>query len=249
VLSAANFPAAMAGTRTSPIDDGNLNRSFPGDPDGTVTQQIAYYIETVLLAQSDFVLDMHSGGSSLMYVPSALARRYDDPAKTKRSIELLRAFGAPVGYLTDSPQGEDRTLTAGAERAGVAHLGTELGGTGTVTPAALRVGEGGLRRVLGLLGALANPPKEKPPETRLMEVRGWDYYVYAPDSGLFEPFVELGDEVAAGQPAGAIHFPDTPWREPTIAKFARAGTVICKRIPGRSERGDCVFHLGTDVRA
>jgi predicted deacylase len=248
VLSAANFPAAMAGLRTSPIDDGNLNRSFPGDPNGTVTEQIAYYIETVLLAQSDFACDMHSGGSSLMYIPSALARRFDDKAKTQQSVDLLRAFGAPVGYLTDAPQGADRTLTAGGERQGVRTMGTELGGSGTVTPAALRVGESGLRRVLGLVGALTNPPKEKPPETRLMEVRGWDYYVYAPDSGLWEPLVELGDEVEAGQPAAAIHFPDTPWREPTIARFERAGTVICKRIPGRTERGDCLFHLGTAVK-
>ena len=248
VLSSANFPAAMAGTRTSPIDDGNLNRSFPGDPNGTVTQQIAYYIETVLLPQCEFVLDMHSGGSSLMYIPSALARRFDDPAKTRRSIELLRAFGAPVAYLASSPQGEDRTLTSGAERCGVTHLGTELGGTGTVTPAALKVAEAGLRRVLGVVGSLVNPPKEPAPPTRLMEVGGWDYFVYAPDSGLFEPYVELGDEVTAGQPAGAIHFQDTPWREPTVVKFARAGTVICKRVPGRSERGDCLFHLGTDVK-
>ena len=33
ILPSANFPAAMAGQRTSPIDDGNLNRSFPGNPD------------------------------------------------------------------------------------------------------------------------------------------------------------------------------------------------------------------------
>ena len=31
VLPAANFPAAMAGTRVSPIDEGNLNRAFPGE--------------------------------------------------------------------------------------------------------------------------------------------------------------------------------------------------------------------------
>ncbi len=36
----------MAGTRVSPIDEGNLNRAFPDDPDGTVTQQIAYYIDS-----------------------------------------------------------------------------------------------------------------------------------------------------------------------------------------------------------
>src|SRR5437764_8855976 len=41
ILPSANFPAAMAGTRTSPLDQGNLNRSFPGDPTGGPTAQIA----------------------------------------------------------------------------------------------------------------------------------------------------------------------------------------------------------------
>ncbi len=36
-----NTPAFHAGTRTSPIDRGNLNRAFPGRPDGTVTEKIA----------------------------------------------------------------------------------------------------------------------------------------------------------------------------------------------------------------
>jgi len=44
ILPSANFPAAMAGSRTSPIDGGNLNRSFPGDPGGGPTEQIAYYL-------------------------------------------------------------------------------------------------------------------------------------------------------------------------------------------------------------
>src|SRR5437879_2250533 len=75
ILPSANFPAAMAGSRTSPLDDGNLNRSFPGDPNGGPTAQIAHYIESELLPRCDFVLDLHSGGSSLTYVPTALMRR------------------------------------------------------------------------------------------------------------------------------------------------------------------------------
>jgi hypothetical protein len=31
-----------------------------------------------------------------------------------------------------------------------------------------------------------------------------------------------------------------------MARFAHAGLVICKRVPGRTERGDCLFHLGSD---
>jgi len=36
-----NFPAILAGTRLSPVDGQNMNRSFPGNPDGSMTQQIA----------------------------------------------------------------------------------------------------------------------------------------------------------------------------------------------------------------
>lgn len=248
ILSAANFPAAMAGMRTSPIDDGNLNRSFPGDPDGRPTAMIAHYIESVLLPMADFVVDLHSGGSSLMYIPSTLARRSADPAKRAETIEMMKIFGAPIGMLLDLPPGEDRTLTGGTERVGSAvHLGTELGGSGTVTPAVLAYAERGVARLLNHFGVLAKPlHDETPGKTRIVAVRGPEYYCYAPDNGLFEPYVELGDEVAAGQAAGAVHFPDTPWREPTLAYFEHGGLVICKRIPGRTDRGDCLFHLGTD---
>ena len=65
VLTAANFPAVMAGRRVSPIDGGNLNRCFPGNPNGSPTEMIAHYIEAVLLPRCQYCPDLHSGGSSL----------------------------------------------------------------------------------------------------------------------------------------------------------------------------------------
>ena len=56
-----------------------------------------------------------------------------------------------------------------------------------------------------------------------------------------------GAEVKAGQPAARIHFHHTPWREPEVVPFKRDGLVLCKRVPARCERGDCLFHLATDV--
>jgi len=248
ILPSANFPAAMAGMRTSPLDEGNLNRSFPGDPYGGPTDQIADYIETVLLPQCDVVFDFHSGGSSLTYVPSTLMRRPQTPEALSQGIELMRSFGAPIGYLAEGGWG-DHTLTAAAARAGVRHMSTELAGGGQVTPAALRILEAGLRRILHKVGVLPAEPPPAAADTRIMQVRGPDYYVYAPDPGLFEPLVELGDTVQAGTPAALIHPHDTPWREPAGAAFGRAGTVICKRVPGRVERGDCLFHLATDFES
>jgi hypothetical protein len=80
----------------------------------------------------------------------------------------------------------------------------------------------------------------------LVQVPGRDYFVYAPEPGLFEPAVRLGDRVEAGQQAGQVHFVDNPARPPVPCHFKAAGMVICKRHFGRVERGDCVFHLATE---
>src|SRR5919106_634352 len=154
VMPATNLPAAMAGARCSPLDGGNLNRSFPGDPDGTPTQQIAHFVENVLMPMCDGLVDMHSGGKTLDYLPSALARRPpgEDPlASAKRAA--LEAFRAPIAYIVSDAR-EDRTITAGADRAGVVALGTELGGAGTVTRTTLEAARRGVRNMLCHFGLM-----------------------------------------------------------------------------------------------
>jgi predicted deacylase len=144
ILPAANLPAALAGRRTSPIDEGNLNRLFPGDPDGTVTQQIAYYIEHELVPMADLVCDLHSGGSSLMYVPSALYGGWKRDGGTEQGVAALKAFGSPIAYVAEQNQGGTRTLSGGAARHSVVCLGTEAGGSGHVARSALRMVERGV---------------------------------------------------------------------------------------------------------
>ena len=87
----------------------------------------------MLFPLCDAAVDLHSGGKTLDYLPSALVRRRgaDDPLLAAK-LAALKAFGAPIGYLVSDAR-EDRTLTAAADRAGILGLGTELGGAGTVT--------------------------------------------------------------------------------------------------------------------
>ncbi|MRX51436.1 deacylase [Paracoccus sp. S-4012] len=246
----ANFPAGKAGLRTSPIDGGNLNRAFPGDPSGSVTEQIAYFYETVLVPMSDYICDLHSGGSSLMYVPSTLTVRPSDPAKLGPLLGMLKAFGAPYGYVSAGGNGTggESSLWGAAERCGKLAINTELGGAGSVHAGGLRIGCRGINNLLVHAGILPQEdfiPVDRP--TRLLELKGPDYYVYATEDGIFEPLVEPGDEVISGQAAGRIHSPETPWLEPTISYFQREGIVMCKRIPGRTKRGDCLFHLASEL--
>ncbi len=247
ILPAANMPAAMAGTRVSPIDQGNLNRAFPGDPQGTPTWAIAHYIDSVLYPMADFHHDLHSGGSSLKYVPFCSMRNSGDPALDARSLAALQAFGAPLSLVwAYNPEG--RLAGAAAARRGLVSLGGEFGGGGDVNRSSLAMLEGGVRRFLAFAGVLANAPAPEPrTDMRMIEVSSREHYVYANEAGLLEPLVDLGAEVQAGDPAGRIHFIDNPGREPVTCHFRRAGMVVCQRHFGRVERGDCVAHLGTDV--
>lgn len=249
VLTAANYPAVMAGRRVSPIDDGNLNRCFPGNANGTPTEMIAHYIESVLLARCQYCLDLHSGGSSLQYAAHAHARRPDDADRRAATLALITAFGAPYGGLVKPLQGEPRTLSAAAERQGVVYLNAELGGGGTISHELVAMAEAGVRRALASIGVLPSDPKTPAaPDMRPFSVEGAANYVYCLEDGLFEPYARLEEDVVAGQPAGALHFPGTPWRAQETVAFESSGMVLCRRFPGWARRGDCLYQLASPPR-
>ena len=247
VLPAANLPAAQAGTRTSPLDNGNLNRSFPGDPDRGPTAAIAHYIDSVLYPICDALHDYHAGGSSLHYLTFASARLSGDLELDRRALAALKAFAPPLAQVWATTP-DPRLSHAAANARKIVALGGEFGGAGDVSVDGIRLIETGMRRLLAHFGVMELPKDAPaPPATRFVEVRGRSYYVYAPERGIFEPLVRLGDEVEAGQPAARVHFVENPAREPVLCDFQRSGLVVCRRALGRCEPGDCLFHLATDV--
>jgi predicted deacylase len=245
LLPMANYPAANAGLRTSPIDDGNLNRSFPGDPEGSVTETIAHYIEHVLLEMADFAIDLHSGGSSLHYLPTVLFSEREDPAENATILKMMREFGAP--YACKFARSRANVCSSAARRQGTALITVEMGGSGMVSMDSLKVAEAGVLRVMASFGFLTACDVVPAQSTRILEISSADCFLYSAEDGLFEPRVELGEMVQTEQVAGVIHTPETPWKPSTEIRFKASGMVICKRVPARVERGDCLFHLGTDL--
>ncbi len=247
IIPAINTPAVVAGRRTSPIDGLNFNRCFPGDPRGTMTQQIVHYVHDILFPLSDAFLDLHSGGSSLDILPSAIVEPSGDAGLMQKNLAAVSAFGAPYTVVLNN-LGETRTSTASAVRAGLITVGTELGRGGTVSLDALEIGRRGVRNVLSHLGVmeLAATPQSTVGQRRVVRVPDAAGYVYAPAAGVFEPFHEKDTAVTQGEPAGRVHFLDDPARLPVAAYYKCSGRLYARRQPGRVEPGNCVAVVVVD---
>jgi hypothetical protein len=238
-LPALNTPAVLAGRRTSPVDGLNLNRTFPGDVAGTITQQISAYVSDVVMPLGDACVDLHSGGSSLNILPSAIIEPATDPALRRKNIAAVLAFDAPLTVVIDN-LGEPRTSTATAVRQGLITVGTEMAGAGTVSLDALAICRKGVRNVLSHLGVL--PPtgtRTAAKADTILRIPGHDGYVLATTNGVFEPFHTLGTKVVAGQPAGLIHNLGDPSRPPEALRYGADGIVYGRRQPGRVVVGNC----------
>ncbi|MEM7196198.1 MAG: succinylglutamate desuccinylase/aspartoacylase family protein [Pseudomonadota bacterium] len=245
VLPMANFPAADAGLRTSPIDQGNLNRTFPGRANGTPTEMLAHYIEHELLQRSDYLLDVHSGGSSLMYDPSMLMQNAPDATTQSFYIELMESIGFTNG-LFYPPVDSGTYSSSAAHRKNAVPITIEAAGGGTVTVPTLHQLRQGIPNYLRKIGILGGEVKTFSSPTRVMNVIEADY-CYADQDGLFEPAVDLLDEVEAGQVAGFIHTPKRPMEKPQPVVFLKNGVVVCKRVPAMVRHGDCLFHLAEEI--
>ncbi|MER9222278.1 succinylglutamate desuccinylase/aspartoacylase family protein [Mesorhizobium sp. M0644] len=246
ILPGVNAPAVSAGHRVSPVDGGNMNRLFPGDPNGTPTQMIAHFIDSVLLPKVRYCFDFHSGGYSSEYIPAAHLVVPDEPHLRDEAIGFLKAFAMPASILIEGLMGGDLRLLGSCRRLGVGHMSTELGGAGTFSVDAFRAAEAGLPRLLRHVGVLKSDCREEPPSNTFFYRRHpVKDFVYSTATGVFETYFKIGDVVADGDSAGAVHFTETPWREPEIITFKKGGTILKRRAPARTKIGDCLFALGT----
>jgi predicted deacylase len=243
-LPALNAPAFYAASRVSPIDNVNLNRVFPGNRHGSPTEMIAHCVEHVLIPVCDAVIDLHSGGKASFYMPSVLVNRPPDATLFRRNLALARVFGAELLWVLGGGL-QAGSVNGAAARQGVPMVATELGGGGTLTPAALQVGIEGIRNVMIHLGML---PGEVAPHPVPPAVEAFDNAaVYAPTAGVFEAHFQPGQHVSAGTPAGRLYpLPDLE-RPPIDLVFPDGGIVIARVHRGLVERGEKLAFVGRDA--
>ncbi|MBL8826879.1 MAG: succinylglutamate desuccinylase/aspartoacylase family protein [Planctomycetaceae bacterium] len=250
LVPALNMPAAKAATRLSPIDGRNLNRSFPGCADGTVTEMIADYLTTVLFPQADIVIDMHTGGRSVDFYPCAHMHLVPDKNQRRQMLEGTEAWNSDYCFLYADIAGTG-LLPVEAESQGKIVITTEMGGGETVPAAVHRITQSGVRNVLVHFGIVQGEKQTRDslglPPSRWVQALDRDDYQFAPESGIYETLVTLGDPVSAGQPVGQIHFLERPDREPVVVAAPSAGVLIASRAPSLVAQGDCVACIAHEV--
>ncbi|RJT26718.1 N-alpha-acetyl diaminobutyric acid deacetylase DoeB [Mesorhizobium waimense] len=245
IVPAMNYPAFSAGTRTSPIDKGNLNRSFPGAPDGTVTQKIADYFQRVLLPIADVVLDFHSGGKTLDFLPFCAAHLVHNKVQEARSFDLVKAFGAPwsVKMLEIDAVGMYDTA---AEEMGKVFITTELGGGGTATALSASIAKRGVRNVLLAAGILKSGTVEVR-DTKWLDMSDSTCFHFASEAGLVEPLVDLGASVRRGETIASIFPIGQTGVPPAEVRAQQDGILIARHFPSIVKPGDCIAVLAFEL--
>ncbi len=239
IVPAMNYPAFEKAKRVSPIDGANLNRVFPGKPYGTVTEIIADYFSTVLLPLSDFVLDIHSGGKTLDFLPFVAIHHREDKDEELRCQEFMNAFAAPyqVKMLDIDASGMYDTQ---AEDMGKVFVTTELGGGGTTTPFTIQIAKNGVNNFLVRAGILAADFIHSPQPPLLLDMPDESSYLFSKHSGLLEPVVSLGDIVKKGDLMARIHITERTAVPPYEYFAPRGGIVLSRHLPSQVKMGDCL---------
>jgi predicted deacylase len=220
LVHVANLPSFLGRTiYYSPIDGKNLNRVYPGDPGGTVSNRIAHALYTEVIEPADYVVDMHGGDGNEALRPYLYMTVTENPELDERSRGLGLAFGLDTivvqGEWSDEPEDHIYTEWAALGR-GKPAITTETGSMGSTDETLVSLAERGVWNLLRHLEMIAGEPDRAPAVVWLEEGE----VVRSPVAGMFQPAVQPGYFVEEGGLLGTlVDFFGDPI-QPVTAPFA-----------------------------
>ncbi len=223
----------------APEDGRNINRSFPGDPEGTFTDVLAHHVFSEFIAGSDVLIDLHGGDMVEALEPFALI---DDSLVRDDAERLARAYGLRY-VICDTTNPLGGTTSAAAAAAGIPGITAEAGGRGLLEPAEVQRHLRGLRSTLRAAGALDGEPDPPPPGQQLVERLQW---LRSPAAGWWQPAVAVGDAIAAGTHLGDVLDGFGDAAESVTARDA--GVVLCVTSSPAVQADGLLLGLGTGLR-
>lgn len=243
VVNVLAFQAMQRVTPHDPLSYPDVNRNYPGKPDGGLTGRIAYAHLHEIVTHTDVMITVHSGASFAMLPPKLIFHETDD-ALGRRSLEIAQAFGWEILWRNGSYPG---TLHGAAEERGIVCIAPEFGGTDRMPHLRrerTRRLVSGATNVMQHLGMLDGEP-ELPDRWTVVE---GESHLFAGQGGLlmYEPDFELGEGVEEGQTVARIVDLYGEELEAIVAPYA--GLAIMMRTLPLVNAGDWVVGIGKYVR-
>ncbi len=220
-------------TRQREVADGrDLNRSFPGNANGSVASLIAHYVYTELKSRCNALVDLHTGSNLRSNYPQI---RVD--LENEASRMLAENFG--VGMILGGG-GPDGSLRGEMLKAGVPAIIYEAGGPLLFQEDEIARGAQGVTNVMHYLGML-EIPGYKPPKPVIYENTRW-IRVQRRKGGFFFPELAMGATVEKGTRMGSVIDPLTD--EVHVITSPYAGQIIGMTLSQPVLSGSPLFHLG-----
>ncbi|WP_417696975.1 succinylglutamate desuccinylase/aspartoacylase domain-containing protein [Psychromonas sp.] len=236
LLPATNVTAVMSGTRLTPEDGLNLNRVFPGNANGSLTQRIANIITQDLIPLADHVIDLHSGGKTLNFAPCVFI--YENTGENfQTTLNAATAFGAHFTVFIEDDFSEVM-IDDVVKKAGKVMIASELGGAGMLTRDSASLATNGLKRCLSALGHIKSITT--PPETKFARLSEHSEHIICDDTCVFEPSVNLGDLLSKGDIIGYQHRLDRIDEPPKPIISKTTGALLCLCGQALVKRGDVI---------
>lgn len=238
LVPVVNEAAFLRGTRAAD-DERDLARTCPGDPNGSHTEQVAHAL-TELIATADYYIDLHTGGNIMHVWPLAGYGLVANDETLDVQRRMARAFNLPFIWGTDGTL-KGRSLSV-AREANVPAIYTEYMGGGRCDPAGVNAYYDGCLNVMAEFGMLNRelPPsrvqhvvEDDRPQSGHMQVCN-----PSPMTGLFEPRVQLGGRVSAGEPLGTVS--DILGENILTVPTNESGIVLTLRVFPRVLEGDAL---------
>ncbi len=201
----ANPPSFYGRTiYTSPADGKNLNRVFPGRPDGTLSERIAHEITTQVIAKADFLVDLHAGDGNEALRPYVYMAVTGDARLDAATREMALAFGLDHIVIDSgriAPPDATKYVDQTALARGIPAITTETGQLGQNDEHSIALAERGIQNLMRHLDML-----EGTVESNASVVWLKDYQVItSPVTGVFRATVRDGYAIAEGGLLGELY--------------------------------------------
>jgi len=236
IVPLCNLPAFLARAEVvCPVDGKNLNRVFPGDPQGTYSDVLADLVFTKVVEGSDYVLNVHGGDIFEALVPYVGIGECEQLELNKRCRELGRVYDLPfLVTFAGKRSASYGSLNTAAQTAGIPAILAEAGGEGVLAEEFVQVHLKGFSNVMKYLAMIEGKVVHEN-ETKELTSDFWRIT----QEGIFYSKVTLGNYVETGDEIGIL----TDWFGETIEVLkAPRSAYILAIVTTPAARKDAVIY-------